>query len=314
MKNILIMGGTTFVSSSLAKHLIKQGYSIDILTRGIKPLDYKGFRNHLICNRKSKSEVENILNGKSYEYIFDISAYTKEDVESILTSIDKSNLKSYIFCSSGAVYKPSYELINEDDEKGENPNWGKYGTDKKEAEDYIINSRVPYVIFRPTYIYGEGNNLYREGYFFDRIKNKKTIPMPNGSNTKTQFIHIDDLVKTFESAMLLEKKNKIYNITNPDVVTFEKLIIICGEVVNEKPNIIKIDRNKIRDDVRTYFPFRDVTYMLDIKKLLEDGLHVPSISLKVGLERTYTWYLDKKPQLEDKRMNRMEEITLKNKK
>jgi Nucleoside-diphosphate-sugar epimerases len=308
MKNILLMGGTTFVSSSLAKHLISQGYNIDILTRGIKPIDYNGFKNHLICNRKSKSEVAELLKGKSYEYIFDISAYTKEDVEIILTSIDKTNLKGYIFCSSGAVYKPSDEIINEEYEMGENPNWGKYGTDKKEAEEYIIKSKVPYVIFRPTYIYGEGNNLYREGYFFDRIKNKKPIPMPFGNNTKTQFVHIDDLVKTFESAMHLEKKNKIYNITNPDVVTFEDLINTCGQVVNEKPNIIKIDTNKIKDDVRTYFPFRDVTYMLDIKKLKDDGLHVPKITLKEGLSKTYIWYLLNKPQLEDKRMNRVDEI------
>ncbi|MDD7794129.1 NAD-dependent epimerase/dehydratase family protein [Clostridium sp. 'White wine YQ'] len=308
MKNILIMGGTTFVSSSLAKHYIKQGYNIDILTRGIKTLDYNGFINHLICNRKSKSEVVEVLKKKSYEYIFDISAYTKEDVEILLTSIDKTNLKGYIFCSSGAVYKPSDEPINEEDEKGENPNWGKYGTDKKEAEDYIINSKIPYVIFRPTYIYGEGNNLYREGYFFDRIKNKKPIPMPYGNNTKTQFIHIDDLVKIFESAMIMEKKNKIYNITNPDIVTFEDLINICGKALNEKPNIIRIDTNKVRNDVRTYFPFRDVTYMLNIKKLIDYGLHVPSISLKEGIIRAYTWYLDKKPQLEDKRMNMMDEI------
>lgn len=77
MKSILIMGGTNFVSSSLAKYLIGQGYNIDILTRGIKKINYEGFREHLVCDRKSKDEMQEVLNGKNYEYIFDISAYTK---------------------------------------------------------------------------------------------------------------------------------------------------------------------------------------------------------------------------------------------
>lgn len=96
---------------------------------------------------------------------------------------------------------PSNDLVQEDFERGENHNWGEYGLNKKEAEDFIINSGVTYAIFRPTYIYGENNNLYRETYFFDRISNEKEIPMPFGNNTRTQFIHIDDLVRVFESAM-----------------------------------------------------------------------------------------------------------------
>ena len=44
MKSILVMGGSMFVSSSLAKYLIEKGYNVDILTRGNKKIDYDGFR------------------------------------------------------------------------------------------------------------------------------------------------------------------------------------------------------------------------------------------------------------------------------
>lgn len=185
MKSILVMGGTTFVSSAMAKYLIGKGYEVDILTRGLKEPEFSGFREHLICDRKLKHDMLEILKGKEYDFIFDISAYTKEDVEVLFTSIDKSKLKKYIFCSSGAVYKPSNTLISEDYETRENPYFGKYGTDKKEAEDFIMESGVNYAIFRPTYIYGEGNNLYREAYFFHRIRNNDVIPIPFGNNTRT---------------------------------------------------------------------------------------------------------------------------------
>lgn len=32
--NILVMGGTEFVSASLTKYLIAKGYTVDIFTRG----------------------------------------------------------------------------------------------------------------------------------------------------------------------------------------------------------------------------------------------------------------------------------------
>lgn len=309
MKSILVMGGTIFVSSSLAKYLISKGYDVDILTRGLKEINYNGYREHLICDRKSKKELEEVLKERKYDFIFDISAYTKEDVEILLTSIDTSALKKYIFCSSGAVYKPCDHVIKEDFEKGENPNWGQYGIDKKEAEDFIINSSIPYVIFRPPYIYGENNNLYREAYFFDRIKNKQPIPMPYGNNIKTQFIHIHDLVRIFESAMDNKNSCKVYNVTNPELVSWEDFILTCGEVVGEKPIVKKIDGNEVNLPSRAYFPFRDVTYMLDISALKESGLHIPTISLKDGLRRAYDWYLNEKPNVNDSRMmKKVEEL------
>lgn len=77
MANLLVMGGTNFVSSSLAKYLISKGYNVDILTRGIRKVDYTGFRNHIICDRKSLQELRRALNGYKHDCVFDISAYTK---------------------------------------------------------------------------------------------------------------------------------------------------------------------------------------------------------------------------------------------
>lgn len=304
MKNVLVMGGTSFVSSSLAKYLIKRGYNVDILTRGVSKVNYKGFKDHLICNRKSKEKMKEVLKDKEYEFIFDISAYTEEDVKILLESVNINSLNKYIFCSSGAVYKSSGSIVDESFEKGENPNWGKYGTDKKEAEDFIISSGVPYMIFRPTYVYGEDNNLYREGYFFDRIIEKKVIPVPSG-DAKTQFIHIDDLVKVFESAMISEKSCSIYNVTHTEVITWEMLIRTCGTVIRKSPIMKKV---KTEIESRAYFPFRDVTYMLSIEKLKKDGLFIPNISLENGLRKTYEWYRSANPILSDRRMNRIEEL------
>lgn len=49
---LLVLGGSEFVSQSLAKYLISKGYSVDILTRGTKGLSYSGYNKHIKCDRK----------------------------------------------------------------------------------------------------------------------------------------------------------------------------------------------------------------------------------------------------------------------
>lgn len=311
---VLVMGGTEFVGMAVAKHLVSQGYAVDIFTRGMKPVNYEGVRNHIIGDRKSVGDLEKGLVDQQYDYVFDISAYTKEDVKKLISKLDISKMKRYVFCSSGAVYIPSNEMVSEDHPKGENPNWGPYGLDKKEAEDYLFklyqNEEFPCTIFRPTYVYGEGNNLYRETYFFDRIANGLDIPIPDG-NTTTQFLHISDLVKTFESALHCDAAiGEAYNITHPEVISWQLLAETTVEIVNKKINIAKASKALIDSlcikNSREYFPFRDVTYKLDVNKLKEDGLYLPTIDLRAGLKKSFIWYSDQNPGIKDLKMNKVD--------
>lgn len=307
---VLVMGGTEFVSSSLAKHLIAKGYTVDIFTRGIKKIKYEGIRKHLKGNRKLIEDLERNLFGESYDYVFDISAYVKDDVKNLIEVLNRDNLKRYVFCSSGAVYLPSEEIITEDFTRGENYNWGAYGYDKKEAEDYLFEvwekEKFPITIFRPTYIYGEENNLYREAYLLDRISDGLDVPIPSG-NKKTQFIHISDLVKVFESAVKTEKSiGQAYNVTHPEIVTWNDLVKTAMGIVNKKVNIVEVDEEKENINTREYFPFRNVTYFLATKKAEDHGLYVPKLSLSEGMELAYNYYCKNKSTLKDMRMNKIE--------
>ncbi|MDP4145825.1 MAG: NAD-dependent epimerase/dehydratase family protein [Bacillota bacterium] len=306
----LVMGGTEFVSSSMAKYLISMGYVVDIFTRGMKPVNYSGVRRHLKGDRKSIESLKENLSGEAYDYVFDISAYTKEDVEEFTEVLNKDNLKRYVFCSSGSVYKPTKEIASEEFERGENENWGDYGLDKKKAEDYLLNlyekSKFPVTIFRPTYIYGEGNNLYREGFFFDRISSGEDIAIPEG-DAANQFVYISDIVKCFEGAVHNDKAiGQAYNITHPEIVSWEYLAQAAMEAVGTGVNVKRIKETKYNITTREYFPFRNVTYLLDVKKLKEDGLCAPEISLCDGLRKAYEWYSKAKPRLKDARMDKVD--------
>ena len=102
--------------------------------------------------------------------------------------------------------------------------------------------------------------------------------------------------------MYNESSSNIYNVTNPELISWEYFIAKCGEVIGKTPIIKKIDINQVKLESRSYFPFRDVTYILDTKQLMESELYKPTISLEEGLKRTYEWYIDKKIKLNDAKM------------
>ncbi|WYP27806.1 NAD-dependent epimerase/dehydratase family protein [Alkalihalobacillus sp. FSL W8-0930] len=300
MNKVLVMGGTEFISKALVVDLIKSGYSVDFVTRGHKKVDFHGFNKHLIADRKDKRALRNIFKDNVYNYIFDVSGYTKEDVENVVESVDQSCLKRYTFISSGAVYLSSETLLIETNDRGFNPNWKDYGYNKKKAEDYLSElynkTGFPCVIFRPSYVYGEGNNLKRETFLFSRADRSIPIVIPLSGAAFVQFIHIHDVIKVLLATMDdVQVNGEAYNLTHPEEVDWLTLVKTVKQVVNKDFNVKGITKetmDHLNITLGSFFPFRDLTYLLDICKLSESGLPVPSISLEKGLARTYKWYLE----------------------
>ena len=290
MKKILVMGGNQFVGKEVAKKLLEKNYKVYVLNRGIrKNLDNAIF---LKADRKNISEMKNILKNIEIDVIIDISAYTEEQVE-ILQRVMKDKFKQYILISSASIYTDITESpAKEDDPTGENPAWGDYAKNKYLAEIRTIeNSRLynfKYTIFRPFYIYGIGNNLDRENYFFSRIKYNLPIYIPSKNNI-IQFGYVEDLALAIESSIgNSDFYNQTFNISGDEYVTMSEFSEICGKVMNKKAIIkyINTEENKIK--ARDWFPFREVNLFGDISKLENTGFR-NTYSLIQGLEKTYKY-------------------------
>ena len=308
MESVLIMGGSDFIGKSLAKYFIKHGHKVDVFTTG--RIDYEGANKHFSCNRRNSEELKSALDGSEYTYIYDMTAYFKSDIAELFKFVNRETLKKYVVLSSAAVYKSTNKYITEDGEKGVNLAWGKYGIEKGEAEKYIIESDIPYIIIRPTHIYGPENNLYREMYFFDRIKEGKAIPVPSDRNEPVvnQFIYIDDFVKVLYSLTKNDIVREAYNVSTPQLVTWKKLIETCGEIVGKEPIIKYVNSDKIKVKDRSYFPFTNTSCVLEIDKLIDHGLYTPNILIEKGLKKTYKWYVKNKPKMEDPEMVEVDQV------
>ena len=290
MKKILIMGGNQFVGKEIVKKFLEKDYTIYILNRGTRKnieevIFFKVDRDNFI-------EMENILKNIDVDIIIDVSAYTEEQVD-ILHKVMKNRFKQYILISSASVYNNvECTPVNEESQTGENLIWGDYAKNKYLAEKKTIeNSKIynfKYTIFRPFYIYGVGNNLDRENYFFSRIKYNLPIYIPSKNNI-IQFGYVEDLALAIESSIgNSDFYNQTFNISGDEYVTMSEFSEICGKVMNKKAIIkyINTEENKIK--ARDWFPFREVNLFGDISKLENTGFR-NTYSLIQGLEKTYKY-------------------------
>jgi len=290
MKKILIMGGNQFVGKEITKKFLDKDYTVYVLNRGTRK-NIEGVI-FLKADRDNLIEMENVLKNLEVDIIVDVSAYTEEQV-SILHKVMKNKFKQYILISSASVYN-SIECtpVNEESQTGENLIWGDYAKNKYLAEKITVeNSNLynfKYTIFRPFYIYGIGNNLDRENYFFSRIKYNLPIFIPSKNNI-IQFGYVEDLALAIESSIEnSDFYNQIFNISGDEYVTMSEFAEICGKVMAKKVAIkyINTEENKIK--ARDWFPFREVNLFGDISKLENTGFR-NTYSLIQGLEKTYKY-------------------------
>ena len=290
MKKILIMGGNQFVGKEIAKKFLEKNNTVYVLNRGTRK-NIEGVI-FLKTDRDNYIEMKNTLKDIEVDVIVDVSAYTEEQVN-ILHKVMKNKFKQYILISSASIYNNiKCTPVNEENQTGENLIWGDYAKNKYLAEKITIeNSNLhnfKYTIFRPFYIYGIGNNLDRENYFFSRIKYNLPIFIPSKNNI-IQFGYVEDLALAIESSIEnSDFYNQIFNISGDEYVTMSEFAEICGKVMAKKVAIkyINTEGNKIK--ARDWFPFREVNLFGDISKLENTGFR-NAYSLVQGLEKTYKY-------------------------
>ena len=297
MTNILVTGGTVFVSKMVAKYFaskkFNEKYKVYVLNRNNHPQ----VKNVELIN-SSRENLGEKLEKYNFDIIIDITSYTKDDVKSILDSLgnSKNNLSEYILLSSSAIYPETLNLpFKESDEVGKNIFWKDYGINKIEAEKYLLeNFERPYIL-RPPYLYGPENNVYRESFIFDCAEQNRKFYLPENNGMKLQFFYIEDLCKIIENILIQKLNEKIFNVGNVKSITIYDWVKLCYEFVGKNLEVVNVSKEI---NQRNYFCFYDYEYYLDVTK--QKSLLESTTDLKVGLEKSYEWYKKNKDKVNRK--------------
>ena len=279
--NILVTGGTTFVSRYTAEYFVKQGHTVFVLNRGTKP------QSDGVCFLKGdRHDLSDLLHAYKFDAVIDVTAYTGADVSDLLSGLGEFG--QYILISSSAVYPETLpQPFNEKQPCGKNIHWGAYGTNKIETEEVLLGKVPNAYILRPPYLYGPMNNLYREAFIFDCAEKDLPVYIPQNGDMQLQFYHVHDLCMFINKLIESRPDEHIFNVGNSDTVSIREWVASCFSMVGKTPEFIAVNP---AIPARTYFPFRDYEYILEVTK--QNAILPAAISIEEGLRESYLWYKD----------------------
>ena len=280
MPKMLITGGTVFVSRYCAEYYVKKGYDVHVLN-----LNTKEQAKGVTLIEADRHDLGDILREYNFDVVID-TAYTSNDVELLLGAL--GNYKDYILISSSAVY-PEYapQPLKENTPLSVNKYWGKYGTDKIEAEATLHKKNPNAYILRPPYLYGPMNNVYREAFVFDCALADRVFYLPENSELKLQFFHVHDLCRFIDIVLSRRPAQRVFNVGNRDTISIREWIKLCYEVTGKK-----VEFQSVCKDIeqRSYFCFYDYEYTLDVSE--QSRFMQETIPLKAGLQEALNWYMN----------------------
>ncbi|WP_244990616.1 NAD-dependent epimerase/dehydratase family protein [Clostridium algidicarnis] len=301
MKKVLIMGGSYFIGKKIVDGLLNNSYSVYALNRGTKENDDERVIN-LKCDRNDAEQMKIILSNYLFDIVIDVSALNKSQVEILYNSLNKENLKQFVFISSSAVYDVDNFSIpySEETPMKENKYWTSYGTNKIEAENFLKEKfedlQLNLIILRPSYVYGENNYAQRESFIFEHICNEKPIIIPNNGEIYLQFIYTTDLANIILELINTKlDKISIFNLGNKKPITIKEWIECCANVVGKKAKIIQYDYDNYNRKEREFFPFFNYNNVLDVSKINE--LYHRETDFLIGLKNAFHWYCNNKHKI-----------------
>jgi len=325
---ILITGASGFIGSFIVEEALRRGFETWAAVRKSSSREY--LRDERIkfieLNLSSKEELVEQLRGKDFDYVVHAAGVTKclhkEDFRRINTEGTKNladallelqmPLKRFVFVSSLSIFgaireQQPYEEIRESDTPQPNT---EYGRSKLAAEQYLeqLGNRLPYIILRPTGVYGP-----REKDYFVMAKSiKQHSDFAVGYRRQDiTFVYVSDVVQAIFLALDAPQVGRKYFLSDGEVyqsTTFSNLIheelgrpwwiritapewvlriiTFFGEYTSRltgKVSVLNKDKYNI---------LRQRNWRCDIQPAIDELGYQPTVKLAEGVKRTIKWYKD----------------------
>ncbi|MEB3167471.1 MAG: NAD-dependent epimerase/dehydratase family protein [Synechococcaceae cyanobacterium] len=277
---ILMMGGTRFVGRPLVARWLEAGHTLTLFTRGRQPVP-EGVE-HLSGDRNDPAALAQLA-GRRFEVIVDSCGRTLEESRRTL-EVTGAPSHRFVYVSSAGVYADS-ELWPLDEDSPTDPASRHAG--KADTEAWLRQEGIPFTSFRPTYIVGPGNYNPIEGWFFDRLRHGRPIPLPGDGSTITQLGHVEDLAAAMARCIEVEAAtNRIYNCSGRQGVTFRGLVWAAARACGRDPQSVEIrsfDPAGLDPKARKAFPLRLAHFLTDITRLRRELAWEPAYDLEATL-------------------------------
>lgn len=326
---VLVTGASGFIGNFLIKEALRKGYDVWAGVRATSNLEGLQANNINLIEldfahpATLKVQLADFKETNSrWDYIIHTAGATKcknkNDFEKVnyqgtknfidvLSQLDMVPAK-FIYLSSLSVFGPIREkdLLPILEEDAPEPNTA-YGLSKLHAEEYIQNlPDFPYLIFRPTGVYGP-----REKDYFLMAKSiQKHLDFAAGFRKQLlTFVYVADLAQAIFLGIQKDVCRKSYFVTDGNVYTSRdfsdliqkelgnpfvihvkcpliilKVISLCAEFIassSGKSSTLNADKYKI---------MKQRNWQCDITPLINDLGYTPQYHLEKGVKQAVDWY------------------------
>ena len=325
---ILITGASGFIGSFIVEEALKRGFETWAAMRKSSSKAYlQDERIKFIeLNLNSKEQLMEQLQGKDFDYVVHAAGLTKclnkadfhrintEGTKNLVEALIelKMPLKRFVFVSSLSVFgaikeKMPYDEIRETDTPQPNT---AYGRSKLEAEQYLdsVGSRIPYIILRPTGVYGPKE----KDYFIMAKSIKQHSDFAVGYQRQDiTFVYVTDVVQAIFLALEKGENGRKYFLSDGEVyqsTTFSDLIheelgrpwwirmtapvwvlrivTFFGEYVGRLTGKVTALNND------KYNILKQRNWRCDIEPARKELGYDPKVQLAEGVKTTIKWYKD----------------------
>ena len=329
MKKILITGASGFIGSAIVNKALDLGMEVWAAVRHSSSKQYLQDKriNFIELDLSSAQQMRQALSKLRFDYVVHAAGLTKalrqadffsvntEGTKHLVEALKNSNqeLQRFVYMSSLSVFgaikeQMPYQPIKETDTPRPN---AAYGKSKWEAEKFLDGLEeagydLPYVILRPTGVYGP-----REHDYYMMAKSiKEHVDFAAGwKRQDITFVYVDDVVQAVFLALDHGKKGRKYFLSDGKVYqssTFSNLIhqeLGCPWWIRVKAPIALLHvickvcdawghltgrLTALNND--KYNILRQRNWRCDIRPAVEELGFKPQWDLARGVRETIEWY------------------------
>ena len=230
----VVTGGLSYIGKHITQRILSKGNRVSILTgHPDRPNPFGNQVKIAPFNFGDEDELIKTLHGaatlyNTYWVRFDYGTVSFDqavrNTERLIEAAGKAGIRKIVHIS---VSNPS--------EKSSFP----YYRGKAVLERLVIASRIPYVIIRPTLVFGGKDEILVNNIAW-LLRRFPVFAMPGKGDYRLQPIHVEDLVNiAVNTAHQLQ--NKIIDAAGPDILTFEEMVRLIARKIRSRAFIFHLN-------------------------------------------------------------------------
>jgi nucleoside-diphosphate-sugar epimerase len=300
-ERLLIVGGSGFIGSYVAKEAVSRGFQVSIISRNDISINRKLDNiEYLSVDISKYDDLLEKLKDRSFHHVINLGGYVDHvnyfeggdrvfDVHfngarNLAHCVNKPSLKKFIQIGSSDEY--GNNSAPQDESQRESP-ISPYSFAKTATTHFLQmlhrTEKFPVIILRLFLVYGprQDNNRFIP-QIIQGCLSKKKFPVSNGEQLR-DFCFISDIVNAiFASIDSSEAHGEVINIASGEPVTIRDVIIKIQNIIGSGVPQFGDIEYRVGENMALYANIDKA------KKILNWN---SSTNLQKGIERTIKWYL-----------------------